>query len=259
MHLTYLDSNSWLIEIGSKTILLDPWLVGNLAFGGADWFFKGSKLKQRPIPENIDLILLSQGLEDHAHKPTLKELDHNIPVVGSPGAAKVVKELSYTQVTALDHGEKFTLDQNVEIKAVPGSPIGPTLVENGYILTELETGFTIYYEPHGYHSPSLKESAPIDVVITPLLNLSLPLLGPFIRGQQKALEVAQWLQPQIMLPTAAGGDVEFEGLLVKLLKAEGSITEFRSLLEKNNLASRVIEPPAGERFELELKQRVLST
>lgn len=258
MHLTYLDSNSWLIEIGSKAILLDPWLVGNLTFGGADWFFKGSKLKQRLIPENIDLILLSQGLEDHAHTPTLKELDHQIPVVGSPNAAKVVKELSYQKVTSLAHGEKFNLDKSVEIQAVPGSPIGPTLVENGYILTELETGFTIYYEPHGYHSPSLKESAPIDVIITPILNLTLPLLGPFIRGQQTALEVAQWLQPQVMLPTAAGGDVEFEGLLVKLLKAEGSIAEFSSLLEKNNIASRVIEPPAGERFELELKQRVLA-
>ena len=259
MHLTYLDSNSWLIEIGSKKILLDPWLVGNLTFGGADWFFKGSKLKQRPIPENIDLILLSQGLEDHAHTPTLKELDHNIPVVGSPNAAKVVKELSYTQVTSLAHGENFTLDNTVEIKAVPGSPIGPTLVENGYIFTELETGFTIYYEPHGYHSPSLKEIAPIDVVITPLLDLTLPLLGPFIRGQKTALEVAQWLQPQVMLPTAAGGDVEFEGLLVKFLKGEGSIAEFRSLLENNNLVTQVIEPSAGERFELELKQRVLST
>ncbi len=258
MHLTYLDSNSWLIEIGSKKILLDPWLVGNLTFNGADWFFKGSKLKERPIPENIDLILLSQGLEDHAHTPTLKELDHEIPVVGSPNAAKVVKELGYTQINSLDHSETFTLDGTVEIKAVPGSPIGPTLVENGYILTEVETGFTLYYEPHGYHSPSLKESAPIDVVITPLINLALPLIGPFIKGQQKALEVAQWLQPQVMLPTAAGGDVEFEGLLVKFLKAEGTVADFRSLLEKNNLATEVIDPSAGERFEVELKQRVVS-
>lgn len=258
MYLTYLDSNSWLIEIGSKTILLDPWLVGNLTFGGADWFFKGSKLKQRLIPERIDLILLSQGLEDHAHIPTLKELDHKIPVVGSPNAAKVVKDLSYQNITSLAHGEKFFLGQSVEIKAVPGSRIGPNLVENGYIFTELETGFTIYYEPHGYHSPSLKESAPIDVVITPILNLNLPLLGPFIRGQQTALEVAQWLQPQVMLPTAAGGDVEFEGLLVKLLKTEGTIAEFSSLLAKNNIASRVIEPAAGERFELELKDRALA-
>ncbi|MGD1912253.1 MAG: MBL fold metallo-hydrolase, partial [Rivularia sp. (in: cyanobacteria)] len=28
MYLTYLDSNSWLLEIGGQNILIDPWLVG---------------------------------------------------------------------------------------------------------------------------------------------------------------------------------------------------------------------------------------
>jgi hypothetical protein len=31
----------------------------------------------------------------------------------------------------------------------------------------------------------LKEMAPIDVVITPLIDISLPLIGPIIRGQKK--------------------------------------------------------------------------
>ena len=58
-------------------------------------------------------------------RPTLKELDHNIPVVASPNAAKVVQELGYRQVTALDHGEALTWDDSVKIQAFPGSPIGP--------------------------------------------------------------------------------------------------------------------------------------
>ena len=33
MHLTWLDSNSWLIEMGGQRILLDPWLSGPLVFG----------------------------------------------------------------------------------------------------------------------------------------------------------------------------------------------------------------------------------
>ncbi|MEM1369418.1 MAG: MBL fold metallo-hydrolase, partial [Cyanobacteria bacterium P01_H01_bin.15] len=32
MHLTYLDSNSWLIELAGQQILLDPWLVDDLVF-----------------------------------------------------------------------------------------------------------------------------------------------------------------------------------------------------------------------------------
>jgi L-ascorbate metabolism protein UlaG (beta-lactamase superfamily) len=258
MYLTWLDSNSWLVEIGDKRILIDPWLVGSLVFGGMDWFFKGYRPQERPIPDNIDLILLSQGLEDHAHPPTLKQLDRNIPVVGSPNAAKVVQQLGYTQVTALAHGETFTLNQSVEIKAIPGSPIGPTLVENGYLLKELETGFSVYYEPHGYHSPSLKETAPVDVVITPLIDLGLPLVGPIIKGSKSALEVAQWVQPQVMMSTAAGGDVVFEGLLMSLVKASGSADELRSLLEKNHLTTRVMEPNPGDRFEVSLQKRNLA-
>ncbi|NES88971.1 MBL fold metallo-hydrolase, partial [Okeania sp. SIO2B9] len=126
MHLTWLDSNSWLIEIGGKQLLLDPWLVGPLVFGNLPWLFKGERRTPRAIPENIDLIVLSQGLEDHAHPQTLKQLNKNIPVVASPTAAKVVQELGYSQIVTLAHGETYSFDNSIEIRAVPGSLVGPT-------------------------------------------------------------------------------------------------------------------------------------
>ncbi|GAX34517.1 MBL fold metallo-hydrolase [Nodularia sp. NIES-3585] len=258
MYLTWLDSNSWLLEIGNQRILLDPWLVGSLTFGNLDWFFRGSRTQERPIPENIDLILLSQGLEDHAHPETLKQLNHQIKVVGSPNAAKLLPGLGYTSVTSLAHGETFNLNEQVEITAVPGSTVGYNLVENGYFLKEVTSGLTLYYEPHGSHSPEVKQFAPVDVVITPIVNVTLPLGVPIIKGRKSALEVAQWLQPQIMLPTAAGGDVIFEGLLTSFLKAEGSAEEFISLLNQHNLTTRVMEPKPGDRVELQLKKRALA-
>lgn len=258
MFLTWLDSNSWLLEIGGKRILIDPWLVGSLIFSNLDWLFKGSRSQNRPIPDKIDLILLSQGLEDHTHPPTLKLLDRSIKVVASPNAAKVVQQLGYTQVTVLAHGETFTLNNQVEIKAFPGSPIGPTLVENSYLLKELKSGLTVYYEPHGYHSPQLQQAAPIDVVITPFIDMTLPLLGAIIKGKNSALEVVKSLQPQVILSTAAGGDVAFEGLLMKLIQTKGNAEEFRSLLEKNSLSTRVLEPKPGDRFELSLEKRALA-
>jgi L-ascorbate metabolism protein UlaG (beta-lactamase superfamily) len=251
MNLTYFDSNSWLIEIDRMRILIDPWLIGKLTFGNQAWLFEGSKNSSHPIPENVDLILLSQGLEDHAHPPTLKELDKSIPVVASPNAAKVAKELGYTNITALEHQKTHQLGQ-VKIKAVPGSPVGPTLVENGYIITGLESGKNIYYEPHGYHSDSLQESAPIDVIITPIINLKLPLLGAVIKGQQTALQVCKQLNPQVILATAAGGDIDFKGVITSILKAEGSVDEFNRLLEQNNLSTKAIDPQSGETIELSL-------
>ena len=253
MYLTWLDSNSWLIEIADKRILLDPWLVGSLMFGNAAWFFKSDRLTPREIPKNIDLILLSQGLEDHAHPATLQQLDRQIPVIGSPSAAKVVKNLGYTKVTALNHDEVFSIPHLLEIRAVIGSPTGPTTMENGYILRDLLAGTAIYYEPHGYHTKSIQEFSPVDVVITPTIDLKLPLIGTVIKGHQSALKVAQWLKPQFILPTAAGGDLRFSGFLLKFLKAEGTVESLRALLAANNLATQIIEPKPWERFEVKLE------
>ena len=96
MHLTWFDANSWLFEFGQQRLLVDPWLIGPLVFGNLPWFFIGKRPKQPAIPDNIDLILLSQGLPDHAHPPTLTQLDRDIPVVASASATKVVKKLGYT-------------------------------------------------------------------------------------------------------------------------------------------------------------------
>lgn len=250
MFLTWLDNNSWLIELEGQRILLDPWLVGDLTFGNQNWLFKASRAKPRAIPDAIDLILLSQGLEDHAHPPTLQVLDRTIPVLASPNAAKLVRELGYKQVTAIAHGESFTLANRLTVQAVPGSPIGPLLTENGYLLRALTDSSSLYYEPHGFHSPLLQQEAPVDVVITPLVNLELPLLGSILQGSKTALQVAQWLKPNVILPTAAGGDVTLEGLLMSVIRSTGSVAEVRATLAQNNVTTTVLEPKAGDRLEL---------
>jgi len=252
MHLTWLDNNSWLIEMGEQRILLDPWLVGSLVFGNLPWLFQGHHLTPRPIPDAIDLILLSQGLEDHAHPPTLEQLDRHIPVVASPNATKVVQKLGFTQITTLAHGEEFTLADQVNIQAVPGDPIGPFLVENGYILTDLTQKIKLYYDPHGYHSPTIKEAAPVDVVITPLVGLQILGLGDIIKGGKDAMQAVEWLHPQVIIPTAAGGDIQFEGLLTAAIQAKGSIDDFQALLVQNQAPTQIVAPKPGKRFEVEL-------
>lgn len=255
MDITWLDSNSWLLTLGGQRILVDPWLVGDLVFGQQPWLFKGEHPQPRSLPEAIDLIVLSQGIEDHAHPATLAALDRAIPVVGSPSAAKVAKGLGYSQVVALNHGETFTLNEQVTIKAVPGSPLGPTLVENGYILRAIASGPSVFYEPHGFHRPELKQEGPVDVVITPILDLALPLVGPIIRGQKGALELVDWLQPQVVLPTADAGEVTYSGMLLQWLKATGSPEAFQKAIHQKGWSARVLTPTVGEVINLELATR----
>lgn len=258
MRLTYFGANSWLLELGAQRILIDPWLVGSLVFGNLDWLFKGKRRQPlSKLPENINLILLSQGLEDHAHRPTLQQLDRSIPVVASPNAAKVVQSLGYQQVTALSPGQIDTFADQVEIRALPGAPIGLT-IENGYLLKDLHSNVTLYYEPHGFPPAELKALAPVDVVISPLVSLVLPLVGPIIKGDATAPEIVQWVHPQVFLPTAVGGDIEYEGLLDSLIRSKGSGEKLRSRLAQEGYSTRVIEPKPREPFEVPLERSPVS-
>lgn len=253
-NLTWLDNNSWLLELGPHRLLIDPWLVGELAFAHQAWLFRGVRSAATTINlGEIDLILLSQGLEDHAHPPTLAQLDRAIPVVGSPAAARVAQGLGYQQVTALGHGQVFDLGDWLRLEAVPGAPLGPLTVENGYVISDRQSGLRLFYEPHGFHAPSLKNEGPIDVVITPVLDLALPLVGPIIRGQKGALELTDWLQPQIILPTADAGEVQYSGFLISLLKAIGGAEALQSTLKAKGLATQVLQPQVGQTLNLDLR------
>jgi len=249
MQLTYLDSNTWLFEFDGTNILLDPWLVGPLVFADQAWFFKGDRTKPKAIPDKIDAILLSQGLPDHAHPPTLEQLDRSIPVIGSPNAIGVVSELGYANVTTLEHGQTTTL-AGITIEAVPGAPIGPTLMENAYFIRS--AAGSLYYEPHGFHHrPSLEAADPVDAAIVPVVGLNLPIVGAFIKGRDAALEVATLLQPRFVIPTTTRGDVEFTGILNGLLSASGSESEFQAALADRCPNVRSILPVPGEPFQLE--------
>lgn len=252
MYLTWLDNNTWLWEINGKRILVDPWLVGELVFLNAPWFFEGKNPQPASIPEHLDLILLSQGLPDHTHPETLRQIDRQIPVVCSPNAVGTVTTLGYQQVTQLPHGEVFVLDNAVEIRAVPGAAIGPFLTENGYILTDRSTGLTLYYEPHGYPAAELDAFAPIDVVLTPVVDLNVPLAGAIVQGHKTVLDITERLKPQVILPTTEGGDVQYQGLLAKLLQRQGSAEDIREALSQMQPSPQFLTPRPGDRTELVL-------
>lgn len=254
MNLTWFGSNSWLIEMAGERVLLDPWLVGDLVFGNMPWFIRAFHTKPVSLPEKVSLILLTQGLPDHAHPETLKKLDRKIPVVGPLSAAKVAKSLGFETVTALLPSETFHWRQHLEIKAFPGTPLGPREVGNAYVLKDLESQITLYNEPHGFYAKTLKEVAPIDVVLTPLVSLNLPVLGSFIRGDNFAIDLIQMLQPQAVLPTTtADGDVKFTGFLNQFISAQGSLNEFCDRLRQTLPTAQVIAPTPSQRMDIPLQ------
>ncbi len=258
MDVTYFGANSWLLHWGDLRVLIDPWLVGPLVFGNLDWLFKGDRPQPiDPLPANVDLILLSQGLDDHAHRPTLKMLDRSIPVVASPNAAKVVQELGYQHITALAHGDTHIVQDQLKIRAFKGAPVG-LQPENGYLINHLSLRQSLYYEPHGFPPDQLDSYAPVDVVISPVVNLELPVVGAILKGHVTAPQLVQRLQPQAFLPTADGGDISYSGILLSVLHTVGGVDALRAVLAKENLATRVIEPQSRVTTCLNLTPRTTS-
>ena len=77
----YLGSNGWLIKFDKTNLIIDPWLTGDLVFPPGEWFFKGSLDNEIIIDEDINIILLTQGLPDHCHVPSLKKFKKDIDTV----------------------------------------------------------------------------------------------------------------------------------------------------------------------------------
>ena len=241
MYATYFGANGWLLELGGVRVLVDPWLTGALRFPPGAWFFEGQLPVSQPVPEDLDLLLLTQGLDDHAHPETLQLLPRSLPVVGSVSAASKVRSLGFESVSALRPGEHIRRGE-LKITATAGAPVPQ--VENGYLL-EHPAG-SLYLEPHGYLSPDLPARS-LDAVITPVVDLGLPVAGAFVRGQTVLPQLLERFSPRTVLASTAGGDVTFSGLLTRLLWMKGSTATAAAAMPAG---SELIDPKVGQRYAL---------
>jgi L-ascorbate metabolism protein UlaG (beta-lactamase superfamily) len=251
---TYYGANGWLLEIAGLRVLVDPWLVGSLMFPPGPWLFQGEMASPWPIPEALDLLLLTQGLPDHCHRPTLEQLDRQLPVVGSAQAAGRVRELGFVRVEALSPGQSSRVacpdGSALLIEAVAGAPV--PVVENGYLLSH--SSASLYLEPHGFLAdPVQLPSRPLDVVITPVVDLGLPLAGAFVKGRSVLPALLQRFQPHTVLASTSGGDIRYSGLLSRLLWQRGSLAEAEMVAGEVGAgqACRLLDPTPGQRILLE--------
>ncbi len=252
MKLTFIGLNSWLLTVDGFQILIDPWLVDSIVFYGSPWMFEAKHVTPPCYtPETlppIDLILITQSLDDHCHQPTLAQLSKQIRVVAAPSAVKIVESLGYDRVTRLAPWETYLLNEKVEITATPGAKIQTTL-ENGFLIKSLQNGKTLYYEPHLATDRAtidrISKQAKINTIIAPIVGQIFPLLGKVIMNAQDAFQLAQALQPQWYLPTATG-EIDVKGILPQLTKSDGSIDEFGQLLAQSQLSTQLLMPQPGE-------------
>ena len=232
---TYLGSNGWIIEFKNARIVIDPWLIGDLIFPPGGWFFKGTLNDEIPTPKDIDLILLTQGLPDHCHIPSLKKFPKTTNIICSKSAYKILEELNFESINIIKPGENLNFN-DIRIEATSGAAVPQ--IENGYILEASDGGF--YIEPHGFLDNAIKPRK-LDAVITPTKNLELPMLGPFVKGADVIPNLVKVFDPNYILSSTTGGDAHFSGFLNSFI----SLEEFNKsidckILDLNQMQSVVI-------------------
>tara|TARA_Y100001968_G_scaffold318455_1_gene348685 strand:- start:329 stop:1066 length:738 start_codon:yes stop_codon:yes gene_type:complete len=237
---TYYGANGWLIELRETRFLIDPWLNGDLTFPPGDWLIKGRLGQEIEIPDEIDFLLLTQGQPDHAHPPTLKKINKGIPVIASEAASKVVRKLGFKNINTLKPGEKMK-NENLNIQATSGASV-PN-IENGYIIdSDLDS---IYIEPHGFLDQKIKPRN-IDLLITPVIDFSLPFAGKFIKGKTVLPKLLKLFNPSNILASTTGGDITFTGIINNLIKVDGSVHDISLFKE---ISTNLINPEPLKEYE----------
>jgi len=221
---TYLGSNGWLIKFQKTNLIIDPWLKGDLIFPPGEWFFKGSLEKEILIDKEIDIILLTQGLPDHCHVPTLEIFRKDIPIICPKSAKETLEKIGFSSIKMIKPAEKIN-QFNLSIEATAGAPVPQ--IENGYIVKDdQDNGF--YIEPHGYLDENLNKQT-LDAVITPTKNLELPLVGPFVKGADVIPKLINKFNPKFILSSTVGGDATYSGFLNNFI----SVQEYKEELNCN--------------------------
>ncbi len=218
---TYLGSNGWVVEFEETKIVIDPWIKGDLVFPLGEWFFKGTLENEIPTPENINLILITQGLPDHCHIPSLKKFPKEVKVICSENAFKSIKNLGFKSVKVINPSESIEIN-GLRIEATSGAPVPK--VENGYIIESKNGGF--YIEPHGYFDKSIRPRK-LDAVITPTKNLGLPIVGSFVKGADVISDLIETFNPNYILSSTIGGDAKYSGIMNKFI----SVSELNKKIE----------------------------
>ena len=212
---TYLGSNGWLIKFPKTNLIIDPWLKGDLIFPPGKWFFKGSLEEEISINKEIDIILLTQGLPDHCHIPTLEMFRKDIPIICPKSASVILEKLGFSSIKILKPTDKTHLF-NLSFEATAGAPVPQ--IENGYIVKDdQDNGF--YIEPHGYLDENLNKQS-LDAVITPTKNLELPLVGSFVKGADVIPKLINKFNPKYILSSTIGGDAKYSGFLNNFISVQ---------------------------------------
>ena len=129
MKLTYIKSATCVIKDGSKSILMDPWLVNGEYYGS--WFHQKTKDICLKNIKNINYIYISHIHPDHFSRETLKIFNKKktkiiIHRYAKPFLKFAIEKLGF-EVIELENEKKFYFDEDFFIQIFAADNCDPIL------------------------------------------------------------------------------------------------------------------------------------
>lgn len=255
VRLMHLENNTLVLKHGSTTLLIDPWLTGELVFLTPKFFClkKPTPPSASADPRNFDVssvtaVVLTQGLPDHAHPPTLKTFPRSIPIIAAEDAESLLDSLGFENVTILKHGATVTVaaksgggpSERVTLTGAKGSLVGPPWSNPQLaILFNFGCGegtLRVYHEPHCNHDAGFLAQwrGKVDAVIAPVVSARLPLLGNYhlVNGVPEAVKLCKDVRPKVCAGFDNSGGEPVSGILFKFVEGEGGFDKLREEIQK---------------------------
>jgi len=256
---TEVNGMLWKVPDADLSVVVDP-IISQLDFG-VPWGYRANKFLGEEetlnmiVEANPSYCLISQGLDDHCHLPTLTKLQQRLPdlnFIVAPSARDKLETIvtNKEKITALAAGNSLALPTtgNVECRltAVEGSLVGPPWQarENGWLLTtnSVQDGVkSVFYEPHADIKDQTLNRFSADIVIAPVKKQSLPNFT-LVYGLDRTLQIADRVNAKVLIPLG-NGELKTEGPLAGLVKTSGSIEDCERKITNEKL--RLERPTPG--------------
>lgn len=215
--------NTFLIEIGTWKLLIDPWLQGS----EIDYFkwFNTQWHRTKPIAydqlPSFDTVLITQKYPDHFHVETLKRLSPKRIIAPRSIEKKLKRILPDSTIISLDANNNRVIENNVHITFLPTKrKIDP--IYDAFILDDGKE--SVFVAPHGFQTDKkdlelIKAASPCQLLITPFNYYKLPfflggVVSPGLKGVKHLCDI---LDPKRVI-AAHDEDKHAKGLVSKFAK-----------------------------------------
>jgi len=211
---TYVGHATVLVELGGTRLLTDPLLgsrVGPLRRHGA-----------APVPgiaSELDAVLVSHLHRDHADVPSLRSIDHDVPVLVPPGAARFASRQGFSDVRELAPGESSAVgaatltavEARHEVSAHHPLPVrfmsalvAQSAPEAGRVAAAVGFlveggGRRVYFAGDTDLFEGMERLGPVDLALLPVWGWG-PTLGPGHLDPARAARAAALISPRIVVP-----------------------------------------------------------